>query len=207
MSSIVGKAAKNAKVSAQVGRLLKKRLELAQQDLNEALNAARSQGAAALTGMLRPGATSWNDYAVDLAQRSVLFWDTLRQRGNNFREHQQKGLPPLLHFDYETVLDARKFARPVNYTLLRILPPKGVTVDPRRRPYIVIDPRAGHGPGIGGFKADSEIGVAMNEGHPIYFVSFFAEPELALAARPLPAFPVTVTLDIWMAPPSSKTLP
>ena len=87
--------------------------------------------------------TAWNDYAVDFAQRAILFWDTMRQRGNDFREHQKKGLAPLLHFDYETVLDARKFARPVNYTLFRIVPPKGVTVDPKRRPYAVIDPRAG----------------------------------------------------------------
>ena len=72
----------------------------------------------------------------------------MRQRGNDFREHQKKGLPPLLHFDYETVLDARKFARPVNYALLRIVPPKGVTVDPeapalcRHRP--ARRPRPGH---------------------------------------------------------------
>ena len=39
------------------------------------------------------------------------------------------------------------------------------------------DPRAGHGPGIGGFKADSEIGVAMAAGHPVYFVGFTPEPE------------------------------
>jgi len=41
---------------------------------------------------------------------------------------------------------------------------------------IVIDPRAGHGPGIGGFKQDSEVGMALHEGHPVYFVIFFPEP-------------------------------
>jgi pimeloyl-ACP methyl ester carboxylesterase len=61
--------------------------------------------------------------------------------------------------------------------LLRIIPPKGVTVERKRRPYIIIDPRAGHGPGIGGFKDDSQIGVALREGHPVYFVTFFPEPE------------------------------
>ena len=45
-----------------------------------------------------------------------------------------------------------------------------------RRPFIVVDPRAGHGPGIGGFKADSEIGVAMKAGHPCYFIGFLPEP-------------------------------
>jgi hypothetical protein len=32
------------------------------------------------------------------------------------------------------------------------------------------------GPGIGGFKADSEIGVAMKAGHPCYFIGFLPEP-------------------------------
>ena len=41
---------------------------------------------------------------------------------------------------------------------------------------VVVDPRAGHGPGIGGFKADSEIGVAMKAGHPCYFIGFLPEP-------------------------------
>ena len=101
----------------------------------------------------------------------------MRQRGNNFVEHAQAGLPPVLHFDYETVVDGRKLARPVNYALVRIVPPEGVTVDPKRRPYIIIDPRAGHGPGIGGFKDDSQVGVALREGHPVYFVIFFRDPE------------------------------
>ena len=42
--------------------------------------------------------------------------------------------------------------------------------------FVIVDPRAGHGPGIGGFKADSEIGVALQAGHPCYFVGFLPEP-------------------------------
>ena len=51
----------------------------------------------------------WYAYAVDTAQRSILFWDTIRQRGNDFVEHAQAGLSPVLHFAYETVLDGREF--------------------------------------------------------------------------------------------------
>jgi Protein of unknown function (DUF3141) len=105
--------------------------------------------------------TSWSRYAVDVLQRGVLFWDTLRQRGNTFVEHTRKALPPVLRFAYEMVLDARTFEPPVNYALVRITPPAGVAVDPKRRPYVIIDPRAGHGPGIGGFKDDSQVGVAL----------------------------------------------
>jgi hypothetical protein len=119
----------------------------------------------------------WHEYVVDFCQRSVLFWETLHRRGNQFITHELAGKPPVLHFEYEVVLDARRFVRPVNYALVRITPPAGVTVDSRRRPYVIIDPRAGHGPGIGGFKDDSQVGVALHDGHPVYFVIFFPEPE------------------------------
>ncbi len=33
------------------------------------------------------------------------------------------------------------------------------------------------GPGIGGFKDDSQVGVALAAGHPVYFVIFFRDPE------------------------------
>ena len=176
MKSPIEKLSRNVQIDKNVAALLQKRLKHAQDEFSHALREAQAQSAATLPALLQSG-TTWNDYAVDFAQRAILFWDTMRQRGNNFREHQKKGLPPLLHFAYEIVLDARKFARPVNYALLRIVPPKGVTVDPKRRPYVVIDPRAGHGPGIGGFKDDSQVGVALREGHPVYFVSFFPDPE------------------------------
>jgi hypothetical protein len=42
---------------------------------------------------------------------------------------------------------------------------------------MIIDPRAGHGAGIGGFKSDSEVGVALKAGNPVYFVTFRPEPE------------------------------
>ena len=122
-------------------------------------------------------AASWQEYAIDFCQRGILFWDTLRQRGKQFVSHELAGKPPVLHFDYEIVLDARRFQRPANYALVRITPPEGVSVDPKRRPYVIIDPRAGHGPGIGGFKDDSQAGVALREGHPVYFVIFYPEPE------------------------------
>ena len=64
----------------------------------------------------------------------------------------------------------------MNYALSRIVPPPGVATDPRKRPVVVVDPRAGQGPGIGGFKAESEIGDALNAGHPVYFIGFGATP-------------------------------
>jgi len=116
------------------------------------------------------------EYLVDAAQRSVLFLDVMRQRGNQFREYLAQTAPHVLDFDVELIADGRTLERPVNYALVRIVPPKAARLDPTRRPFVVVDPRAGHGPGIGGFKADSEIGVAFKAGHPCYFIGFLPEP-------------------------------
>jgi hypothetical protein len=116
------------------------------------------------------------DYMIDAAQRGVLFWDVMRQRGNQYREHLAETVPHVLEFEVELVLDGRTLDRPVNYGLVRVVPPPGVKLDPTRRPFVIVDPRAGHGPGIGGFKADSEIGVAFKAGHPCYFVGFLPDP-------------------------------
>ena len=116
------------------------------------------------------------EYLVDAAQRSVLFWDVMRQRGNQYREHQAETVPHVLDYQAELVVDGRTLECPVNYLLVRVVPPPGIEIDATRRPFVVVDPRAGHGPGIGGFKADSEIGVALKAGHPCYFVGFLPEP-------------------------------
>jgi len=167
-------------VATKVTHLFQARTRHAQQRFAERLREAYEGNVTPLLATPQMPWTLWTEaaaYAVDAAQRCVLFWDTMRQRGNNFVAHTRAGLPPVLHFEYEMVLDGRTLARPVNYALVRIVPPQGVKVDPTRRPYVIIDPRAGHGPGIGGFKDDSQVGVALREGHPVYFVIFFPEPE------------------------------
>ena len=117
------------------------------------------------------------DYWVDAWQRTILTWEVLRERGNQYLKHAESGKPPVLIFDYEMVVDGRGLERPANYALVRIKPPADcLPIDPKKRPFVVIDPRAGHGPGIGGFKIDSEIGIALKQGHPCYFVIFFPIP-------------------------------
>ncbi len=117
-------------------------------------------------------------YAVDATQRGVLFWDTMRRAGNAFVAHEAAGCPPVLVFQWDMVVDGRTLPRPCNYALVRIHPPAGTPApDPTMRPFVIIDPRAGHGAGIGGFKSDSQVGVALRRGHPVYFVIFFRDPE------------------------------
>jgi hypothetical protein len=117
-----------------------------------------------------------HDYLRDAWQRSILFLDVLRQRGNIYRERQDETAPHVLDFDAELVMDGRTLERPVNYALVRIAPLTDVPTVAGKRAFVIVDPRAGHGPGIGGMKADSEIGVALEDGHPCYFIGFLPEP-------------------------------
>lgn len=120
---------------------------------------------------------AWHAYCTDASQRWVLLLDTLRRRGNDFAQVREQELPLVLEFEHEQIIDGRSLPRPVNYSLLRIVPPPGVRIDARRQPVMIIDPRAGHGAGIGGFKPDSQVGEAFEEGHPVYFVVFRPIPE------------------------------
>jgi pimeloyl-ACP methyl ester carboxylesterase len=136
--------------------------------LAEGLRAAQEDGR--LTAAL-------GEYLRDAGERAVLATNILRKRGDVFLEHEAAGCPPVLVYQHEIVMDGADLPFPSNYILLRILPPEGVEVDDAKRPYIIIDPRAGHGPGIGGFKTDSQVGVALRAGHPVYFVAFRRMPE------------------------------
>jgi pimeloyl-ACP methyl ester carboxylesterase/tellurite resistance protein len=118
-----------------------------------------------------------SSYFTDSFQRAILTLDVLRERGNNDIAHEADGTPPVLIYKYEIAVDGTKLKRPVNYMLLKILPPEGIEIFDWKRPYMIIDPRAGHGAGIGGFKEDSQVGVALRDGHPVYFVAFRPHPE------------------------------
>lgn len=115
-------------------------------------------------------------YLLDTWQRTVLYADIRRLRGNQYRQHLIEALPNVLDFAAELVMSGLDLPQPVNYVLLRIVPGPGVRLSPDKRPFVVVDPRAGHGPGIGGFKPDSEIGAAFKAGHPCYFIGFYPDP-------------------------------
>ncbi len=119
---------------------------------------------------------AWQAYMNDSVQRSILFMDLLRQRGNEEIEITSRPMATVLRYEHEEIMNGRSLPRPMNYSLSRIVPPPGIVVGPCLRPVVVIDPRAGQGPGIGGFKAESEIGEALAAGHPVYFIAFTALP-------------------------------
>jgi hypothetical protein len=98
---------------AKVAEVLHKRMQTANEKfarrVSEATAGKGVNSLATMAASTDPG--SWYSYAVDATQRSVLFWETLWRRGNNFIENSAQGLKPVLHFDYEIVLDARTTGR------------------------------------------------------------------------------------------------
>jgi hypothetical protein len=64
-------------------------------DAQSAFLSSVQSAAETVTAQLADPWQAWSSYAIDSWQRCALFWDTLRQRGK----------PPLLDFDYETVVD------------------------------------------------------------------------------------------------------
>ena len=84
-------------VSTKVARLYEARTRIARERFIEQIKEAWERNQKALeAGAARPWEwwQGWGEYAVDFAQRSVLFWDTLRQRGNNYVAHERAGKPP-----------------------------------------------------------------------------------------------------------------
>src|ERR1022692_1606202 len=107
MSNLARKLSQSHDVSAKVAQMLQKRTSLALARFKERAQQAREQVPGFTTDptLLSQLWAGGARYGVDLAQRSILFWDTLRQRGNNFVEHERQGMPPVLRFDYEIVMD------------------------------------------------------------------------------------------------------
>src|SRR5215470_6924040 len=98
------------------------------------MTANRNPAESAVTPTFGPFAAAV-EYLVDATQRSVLFWDVMRQRANGYREHQAQVAPNVLNYAVELVVDGRTLPRPVNYALVRVIPPKGVEIISTRRPF------------------------------------------------------------------------
>ncbi|KAA6185188.1 DUF3141 domain-containing protein [Thiohalocapsa marina] len=175
--ALSGSADEHQQYARDLGDLLQthagRALETAQSNTSRNLQTWQQVAAAMATPALLQ---HWLDYLRDGADRSVLYADALRQCGNHFVEHEEGSDETVLSWAHETVIDGHTLPRPVNYSLVRIVPPEGMPVREDGRPYIIIDPRAGHGSGIGGFKDESQVGAAMHGGHPTYFVTFSRLP-------------------------------
>ena len=87
------KLAQSQDLAAKVASLLRKRLESAAGDYRARVRAAHERYAKACESAratMNPQ-QSWTEpyyYAIDFFQRSILFWDALRQRGNDYVERE-----------------------------------------------------------------------------------------------------------------------
>jgi hypothetical protein len=86
------------------------------------------------TGQRTTIAQNWLEYFIDACQRSVLFLDVLRRRGNEQKEITARPMATVLHFDHELLMTGQSLPKPINFALARIVPPPGVEIDPRKRP-------------------------------------------------------------------------
>lgn len=130
-------------------------------------------------------------------QRTPIFLDTIFKSSMNHVLLKNQNQPAVLVFDYELVFSGQNLDPPVNYDLVRIidrrsdeghdarhLPTKenrdyssydelkNQIGNKSKRPLFVVDPRAGHGPGISGSKTNSQIGIALEIGMPVYLALF-----------------------------------
>src|SRR5215813_1174089 len=85
-------------LAEKISKLLQRRVGIAQSHFEQRVRDAYETTIKDLQSRPTTPWQIWADgarYAVDFAQRSVLFWDTLRQRGNDFVERTHAGLPPV----------------------------------------------------------------------------------------------------------------
>ena len=164
-------------------QVLLKRLGELQRLQFDNISKASTQGPKTILGPMseghlrQPSVTEFWEYWVDYGQRSLLYWDALRQRGDDTLAHERAGYPLQLKFPYEVLINGHELPRPVNYSLLKITPKPDQLGDERRTPVVIIDPRAGPGAGIGAFQQDSTVGESLRAGHPTYFIAFSHAPE------------------------------
>ena len=74
------------------------------------------------------------EYATDFWQRSLIFLDILRRSGDQQAEMTSRPINAVAIYDYEIILKGDSLPRPVNYALVRVVPPAGTVIDNTKRP-------------------------------------------------------------------------
>ena len=70
-------------------------------------------------GLMPPLMAAATEYLTDTWQRSILYADIMRQRGNQYQRHMAKKAPNVLSMKAELVMYGHDLPRPVNYVLTR----------------------------------------------------------------------------------------
>jgi hypothetical protein len=93
MKEFGNQLARAQKTAGSVSQLFARRVKRAGERYQERLSEVALQAQADVPASPIDFWRAWGEYGVDAAQRAVLFWDTLRQRGNQWLAHEQAGTP------------------------------------------------------------------------------------------------------------------
>ena len=157
--------ARSQDVAKKVGVVLKKRTEGAtEQYLRRVTEAVKPKGAEPAGALpVPPNPLELFRYAQDVAQRSgAVLGHPAPARQPLHRAHERRACRRCCT---STTRSCSTAARSSGRSTTRCVQHHAARGRRRsiakQRPYVIIDPRAGHGPGIGGFKDDSQVGVAL----------------------------------------------
>ena len=118
------------------------------------------------------------DYAVDAAQRSILFLDIMRQVGNHAVEQQiERQRRRFWSTNIRMIMDGRQQQPPVNYALVHIQPPAGVEDRSEQAPLHDHRPARRPWPWHRRLQERQPGRRRARAGHAVYFVIFFQQPE------------------------------
>ena len=59
-----------------------------------------------MSGEMKQFGGAFGEYMIDAMQRTVLFWDVLRQRGDDYYSQKEMPVPHVLKFDADVIIEA-----------------------------------------------------------------------------------------------------
>ncbi len=129
--------------------------------------------------------------------------DALRQRGNTYLSQAgQDRAQRARGFEFELVRDGRSLPHPVNYMLVRIVPPADKAIDPAKPPFIVVDPAPGTARASAACARTARLAWHLPAAHACYFVGFLPEPVAGQTIEACPRAPRPTFIEVGHQPAS-----
>ncbi|HVZ37396.1 MAG TPA: hypothetical protein VG963_33475, partial [Polyangiaceae bacterium] len=94
MREIASKVMRATQLQTRLGQVFWHRTTHAWEQYMDRSRAAMESATTAQPEVAGRQSAAWHEYTLDFLQRGVLFWDTLRRRGNQYLEHEIAGKPP-----------------------------------------------------------------------------------------------------------------
>lgn len=117
--------------------------------------------------------SDWYSFVTDFSQRSILFGNTMVQRG--VQTLKSKDFSNVVNLPYEIIMSGKELGRPTNYDLIKLQRPLDSSVT-KLRPVIGVSPRASRLSGVEILMPTNQGTVAMDLGHEVYWIVFERNP-------------------------------